>query len=181
MTKSHSPFTLVLKELWDFVVGGFRYSPPSTYAPVRLIPGQHYGATDTDTSRIRLLLTGQYTEGMLVRPLQPSEVATFMLREYGYAVPDVALAWLPGQWHMKLKGASDVHVSVLPKAETVIEYFDADGVGHLGVVTNVAADENITFVTIDTERPGVLQTKTAEKTTWQALGPVFTKLPKPLV
>lgn len=178
MLQVDSPVRQVLEDLWQFVRAGFHYhEPASLITPTELGPEHYYGPNSQETQRIRLLLSGYYTEASTKRPLQPSEYVVWRLRAEGRNVATEALAWLPGQWRSKLKGAPQTHIGILPKVTAVIEYFDADGIGRLGVVTAVTSEESLTIAGVGLERSGVLSTRTLTKSEWQAYGPVFISLP----
>jgi hypothetical protein len=179
MTESMQAIKDVLHELWQFVRSGFSYQSPQTITTsVELREGNLYTALDPTTTRLRLLVSDLYTEQMIKRPLQASEYALFTLLKRDYEVPKEVLTWQPGQWHMKLKGRTGIHIGVLPKVESVMEFFDSDGAGHLGLVTTVSDEESITLESIGMHEPGVFETHIIPKQSWQTFGPVFTSFSK---
>lgn len=169
----------VLHDLWRFTSAGFSYRPLHT---TDVLDGFHEGARYAEdnrwTTQTRLMLSGLYTEQQIKRPLQPGEYAMAKLQEKGYHVPKEALTWLPGQWHMKLKGQAGVHIGVSPKVGAVMEFFDADSNGRLGLVSYVSREESITLESIGMHESGVFETHVIPKASWQALGPVFTSFTK---
>lgn len=179
MTKAKHPVIEVLEDLWNFVRSGFSYQGHNGfYGNIGFQDGQCYAAGDPVTVRTRLLATGEFSDATIGRPLQPSEYVVLWLRQSQFEVSSDALHWLPGQWHMKLKGQRDVHVSVVPKAGAVFEYFDGDGHGHLGVVERVGVDQSIALTGIGLREEGAYAACTLDKSSWQALGPVFTTVAK---
>lgn len=169
--------TAVLHDLWHFVRNGFNYVPEqdkSVFAPVTLKTGHEYHWSDSETARIRLLLTEAYSDIDVVRSLQPSEYVAFVLREHDVQVPSDAKHWLAGYWHQKLKGTSGVHVSVVPTTGSVMEYFDENQDGVIGFVISVDDEESITFGSVGLYHAGVYEEHHIPKTVWHELRPVFT-------
>lgn len=166
----------VTKELWQFVLQGFNYHERESageYTPVQLKSGVPYTADHEVTSKIRLLLTGEYTEVDILRPLQPSEYIAFLLSERAVVLPKQAKHWIPGSWHTNVKGTKDVHVSVAPTEGSVMEYFDEKHDGKLGIVTEVQNDSTITFQSLGLYTEGEVEIHELPKTVWQELRPVF--------
>lgn len=166
----------VVNELWHFVLNGFSYAERESthsYVPVHFEAGVSYGAGHSVTTKVRLLLTGEYSEVDILRPLQPSEYISFLLSERAVVLPKPAKHWLPGSWHTNVKGAPDVHVSVVPTEGSVMEYFDDNHDGQLGIVTEVTDDLVVTFQSLGLYNEGEVEVHELPKTVWQELRPVF--------
>jgi hypothetical protein len=175
----NTAFIEVVQDLWRFVIAGFRYqNTGNDFAPLQFEPGNIYGPKDESTIKARLLLTGMYDERELSKPLQSSEYVTLWMREHGYHVDQAAHRWLPGQWHMKLKGLPGVHIGIKPKPASIFEFFDTESMGHLGVVVEIDNDDTITVTSIGMESTGIFETHHIPKERWQSFGAVFTTLPK---
>lgn len=163
----------VLKELWQFVRGEeVESSGESMFMPVHIETGIYYGPASVMTAKLRLLLTQNFSETEMARPLQPSEYVAFVLQEAGVELPVEAKHWLAGYWHTNLKGSTGVHISVAPSKGSVMEYVDENQNGKIGIVSDVQGDE-ITFASVGLYKEGEYESHTLPASVWHELRPVF--------
>jgi hypothetical protein len=167
----------VMHDLWKFVLAGFKYTSGERnlldFSPITFEDGAYYGAYNKDTTTTRLLLTRQYSRIDALQPLQPSEYVAFSLQEQKIRVTEDAKHWLPGYWHKNLKGQANVHISVNPSQGAVIEYFDENQDGKIGIVKKLYEDDTIIFTSVGLYTDGVYEEHTVSKAVWHELRPVF--------
>lgn len=170
----------VLHDLWRFVQNGFStdQSESAVQGAITLQQAVYYGPQRPETNILRLLLENAYTEAEIVRPLQPSEYVTYQLRTTGRINQAETKRWSPGEWHVRLKGKTGVHIGVVPMVDTVIEFVtDADD-AVVGYVLDVLDDETITFGVVGYSQPGVYEELTLTTAQWHELRPVFVSIMK---
>lgn len=169
--------TAVVHDLWHFVLAGFKYNTVEhdilSFEPITFEDGTYYGAYHKDTTSARLLLTRHYSRIDILQPLLPSEYAAFALQEQKVRVTEDAKHWLPGYWHKNLKGQPNVHISVSPSQGAVMEYFDSNQDGKIGIIKKLHEDETIVFTSVGLYADGVYEEHTVPRSVWHELRPVF--------
>jgi hypothetical protein len=131
-------------------------------------------ATSEATKRLRALIADAFGGERALLPLQPEEYVYYRLQERGLDIPVIATRpRRAGSWQKLFAGIRGVHIGVRPKTGAIMEYIDADEVGHLAYVEAVFPDESLSCSEIGDPEEGFYSERVLEKEAWQALAPVF--------
>jgi hypothetical protein len=132
------------------------------------------GPSSTNTQRLRSIIEDEFAAVALELPLQAEEYVYYRLLTVGVVPPRVETRpRMAGSWQRIYRGLSGVRIGVRPKTNAVMEYADAQGVGHLAYVEAVFPDESITVSEIGSPEPGYFNERTLDKTAWQELQAIF--------
>jgi hypothetical protein len=131
-------------------------------------------AASEATQRLRGLIQDAFGGERAHVPLQSEEYVYFRLLERGLDLPSIAARpRRAGLWHKLFAGIRGVHIGVRPKTGAVMEYTDADEVGHLAYVEAVFPDESVSLTEIGNPEESFYSERVLTKDAWQALAPVF--------
>jgi surface antigen len=72
-----------------------------------------------------------------------------------------------------LRGTPGIHIGIMPKTGSIMEYMLQNDIGHLAYVEAVFPDERITLSEVNNPDHGIYNERTLTKEEWQALNPVF--------
>lgn len=139
----------------------------------RFSVGSVYDAEHESTRKVRAYIDDEFhcTEPAL--PLTAAEYATYRLKR-----TQRVIHWpqrrprLPGQWQVILRGNSSVHLGVIPKTASLMEYIEEDQ-GYLLYVEAVFPDKSIQVSAVDYEGQGVYSESVLPKEVWRELRPIF--------
>lgn len=135
---------------------------------------EYCGPEDRNTVRLRAIIDDEFNAGRAGLPITTEEYVTYRLTKDGLKLPDVPdRPRLAGDWKLYFRGQLGVHVTVRPKARSVMEYMAEDGGGQLAYVEAVFPDESITISEFGIPEDGYFNERTIAKEAWQALAPVF--------
>jgi hypothetical protein len=135
--------------------------------------GQTYLEENPETHKLRLCLNDMFGGKEASLPLCDAEYVTYKLYKKG-----VAINWstqrprIAGTWQQKLRGHTGVHIGIVPKTMSVMEYL-SDGIGHLCYVESVFPDESIKVSSIGLILEGQFTQAMMQKDEWKELRPVF--------
>lgn len=141
--------------------------------PEFVIGGENV-AHDPNTVHIRAMLGDMFAAARAELPLQAGEYVTYKLLK-----KNIRIAWpevrprTPGRWHQILRGVPNVHIGVMPKAGSIIEYVQEDDVGHVAYVESVLPDDTIALSEANYPDSGKYNERTLTKEEWKELRPVF--------
>jgi hypothetical protein len=139
------------------------------------IPGEENSVDHPNTARVRALLDDEFGLAHSEFPLQAGEYVLYKLWRRGLTIPwpkgDVPRT--PGMWHTLLRGGEGIHMSVAPRAGSLMEYTEAQGIGHVAYVEAVFPDGMIAISEANHPHAGIYSERTLAKDVWQALRPVF--------
>ena len=136
--------------------------------------GKIYEADNDAVEKLRLLIDDTFCAGDIGLPLQSGEWVTYRLREQNRLIPwPVMHGRLPGDWQILLKGVPGVHIGVIPKAETIMEWRGEDGIGRVAYVEKVSHEQILTITIAGLEEPGKFEEKSLSEPVWKELRPVF--------
>jgi hypothetical protein len=133
-----------------------------------------YTNDNPEVKKIRLLLKDTFQAGSLKLPLQAGEWVLYCLREQQRTI-----AWPhtygrePGTWRLLLRGVRGIHSTIVPKSDTIMEWFADDGVGRLAYVERVSPELSITISVVGLMESGMFETKIFTESEWRELRPVF--------
>ena len=148
-----------------------------TSAVVDVLPrftvGSVYDANDQQTKKLRAYIDDMFSCVAIDLPLTSAEYVTYRL-----ARSRRSINWgeerprLPGSWQSLLRGRQGIHMGVVPKTGSVMEYILEDQ-GNLLYVEAVFPDESIQLSAIDHEGLGVYSEVVLAKEVWRELRPIF--------
>lgn len=139
-----------------------------------LIIGERYTYDTEATKKIRTLIHDMFWGGRFLLALQAGEYIM-----YRVFADNRDLAWrqerprLPGMWQRLLKGVSGIHMSVTPKTDSIMEWIDEAGEGHLAYVDSVAPDNTLMVAAVGVTEPGVFTESVMTEAMWREFRPVF--------
>lgn len=128
----------------------------------------------TNTLRVRAILNDIFSVGNSELPLQDGEYILYRLWKRG-----ISVRWsdtrprIPGLWHKILKGADNIHIGVVPRVGSVMEYILHDDIGHLAYVDAVFPDNTIGISEVNYPDSGIYNERTLTKEEWKELRPIF--------
>lgn len=141
-------------------------------APV-FTAGERYDAHSEETQKLRRYIKDAFLGGEIGADLCDVEYAMYRLRQKG-----IAVSWRPerprtaGTWQKKLRGVPSVHIGIVPRTDSVMEYLEEDR-GHVLFVEAVYPDESINVSAFGMEEEGVYTEAVWEKETYREFRPVF--------
>lgn len=138
------------------------------------IIGKENLADDANTIQVRAMLGDPFNAAQSDFPLQAGEYVLYKLKEKGRTI-----VWpptrprTPGRWHSILGGVPRIHIGVVPKVRSIMEYVHDDDSGHLAYVEDVRSDETISVSEADHPDSGKYNERLLTKEEWKELRPVF--------
>jgi hypothetical protein len=136
--------------------------------------GEENHADSPNTAHVRAILGDTFGLSRSSFPLQAGEYVLYRLWRKG-----VHPSWpgtrprVPGLWHALLKGTQGVHVGVVPKSGSVIEYMMNNEAGHVAYVEAVFPDDTITISEANYPDFGIYNERELTMAEWKELKPVF--------
>lgn len=141
------------------------------------IVGKENEVDDPNTIRLRAIINDMFGGTYIEYPLQAGEYVMYRLLQRG-----VQVAWpperprVPGRWHHILRGVAGVHIGVVPKTGSVMEYMMQNEMGHVAYVDAVSPDGTITISETNYPDRGVYNERVLKRESWIELHPVFIEL-----
>lgn len=138
--------------------------------------GVMYDASNKETQKLRLYINDQFAGAKADVVLTDAEYVTYKLAKKELQIPwDGGHPRIAGTWQKKLRGMHGVHMGIVPKTDTVMEYV-VDDVGHLAYVEAVFSDESIKISSIGMFDEGMFSDGMMQKAEWIELRPVFIEI-----
>lgn len=140
------------------------------------VQGEENSVDHPNTARVRALIDDEFGLAHSEFPLQAGEYVLYKLLRRGLSIPwpdDNSLPRTPGSWHTILRGMSGIHISVAPRAGSLMEYTEEQGIGHLAYVEAVFPDGTIIVSEANHPHAGIYSERTLSKEEWRSLRPVF--------
>ena len=136
--------------------------------------GQEHSVDHPHTAQVRAILGNEFGVGRSEFPLQSGEYVVYKLWRKGIRIqwPDIRPR-VPGLWHTILKGLPQVHMGVMPKVGTVMEYMLDTDVGHVAYVEAVFPDDTISISEVNFPDSGIYNERILTKEEWKSLKPIF--------
>ena len=136
--------------------------------------GEEQSVDHPNTARVRTVLGDIFGLQRSNFPLQAGEYILYQLWKKGiYITWNEVRPRVPGLWHKILKGTRGVHVGVVPKVGSIMEYMLHDDMGHLAYVEAVFPDDTITISECNFPDSGIYNERELLKEEWKAVKPVF--------
>lgn len=136
--------------------------------------GEEQSVDHPNTARVRTVLGDIFGLQRSNFPLQAGEYVLYQLWKKGiYITWNEVRPRVPGLWHKILKGTHGVHIGVVPKSGSIMEYMLHDDIGHLAYVEAVFPDETITLSESNFPDSGMYNERKLLKEEWKAVKPVF--------
>lgn len=140
----------------------------------KLTIGTRYDASHTETIKLRTAINDEFHAHALELDLQDVEYAVYRLKQKNRTIRwSTVRPRLAGTWHELLKGAQGIHIGVAPAVDTVMEYVNEEGVGHVAVVEAVFPGDVIHLSEVGHPEEGIYNERTLEHEEWRELRPVF--------
>jgi len=137
-------------------------------------PGNTYLADDEAVKKLRILINDTFYASELALPLQAGEWVVYRLREQNRIIPwTVTHGRIPGDWQVLLKGVPGIHIGIMPKTDSIMEWRGDDGIGRVAYVEKVAPDQTLTISIAGYETAGCFEERVLLETLWRELRPVF--------
>lgn len=136
--------------------------------------GEEQSVDHPNTARVRTVLGDIFGLQRSNFPLQAGEYILYKLWKKG-----ISITWnevrprVPGLWHKILKGTRGIHVGVVPKVGSIMEYMLHDDIGHLAYVEAVFPDDTIIISESNFPDSGIYNERELLKEEWKAVKPVF--------
>lgn len=139
-----------------------------------LIIGVENEGDSPNTTHIRAMLGDPFGVGRADFPLQSGEYVLYKLweKEHHIEWPDTRPR-TPGLWHKILRGVPRVHIGVMPKVGSIMEFIHEDDYGHLAYVDAVFPDNTISISEANYPDAGRYNERIFTKEEWKELRPVF--------
>ncbi len=145
---------------------------------VRVFPeftiGEEYSVDHPATAQVRSIINDPFGLSHSEFGLQAGEYVVYRLWRKGIYIdwPDIRPR-TPGLWHVILKGVPRIHIGVLPKVGSIMEYVFENEVGHLAYVEAVFPDNTISLSEVNYPDSGKYNEREVTKEAWKELKPVF--------
>jgi hypothetical protein len=195
-------FFSVLHDLWRFFwriesSSSTELAVPSTKAVAITEPVPSNRPITLDTQRqsivqlqVGVLYTDESVETILIRNqlkaydehlvqsgnLTVIEWLLYKIHLQNKSIALLALRISPlGLWHQTVKGLPDVKVGIEPATSALVEWFDEQRQGQVGMIERVSPDNTITVRTVSAVPSGTCTELVFTESVWKELGPVFTR------
>lgn len=132
-----------------------------------------YEAQDPETIKLRACIGDSFGGARAGIPLTGAEYVTYKLYKKKRVIewqPDGPR--IPGTWQVRLRGQHGVHMSVLPKTDSIMEYI-VDDTGYLAYVEAVFPDKSIKVSQVGIPDDGQYTERTMMLEEYRELRPVF--------
>lgn len=136
--------------------------------------GELYDSFSSETVKLRTLIDDAFHAAPLASVLQDVEYVSYMLHK-----KDLTINWshsrprIAGTWQRLLKGVPGVHIGVIPKSGSIMEYVHENNTGHVAYVHSVYPDNALTLSEVGYPSEGIYNERTLSKEEWRELRPVF--------
>lgn len=139
--------------------------------------GQEHSVDHPNTAHVRAIIGDVFGASRAEYPLQAGEYVLYKLWRKGMHIiwPHIRPR-VPGLWHTILKGVPRIHMGVMPKTGSVMEYMMSDEVGHVAYVEAVFPDDTITISEVNFPDSGIYNERSLLKEEWKSLKPVFIQI-----
>ncbi len=140
----------------------------------KFVVGQENGVDAENTARVRSLIGDPFGLGYSEFNLQAGEYILYRLwkRSFNITWPETRPR-VPGLWHKILRGVPRIHIGVIPKVGGIMEYVDANEIGHLSYIETVFPDDTIVLSEVNYPDSGIYNERELSKAEWKELRPVF--------
>ncbi len=146
----------------------------AAYVYPEFIIGEENGPDDPNTVRIRAMFNDTFGGGMMQFPLQAGEYILYKLKRKGLDIAwPVTRSRVPGRWHGILKGVPGIHMGIIPKTGSIMEWVWNETIGHLAYVEAVFPDETIHLSEANFPDRGIYNERIMTREEWRELRPVF--------
>ncbi|MFM2381285.1 MAG: hypothetical protein RLZZ76_52 [Candidatus Parcubacteria bacterium] len=138
-----------------------------------LAPEAAYTHDHKEVQKLRLCIGDEFSGERSGLLLQDTEFVTYRQGRRGRKIP-----WtgerprVAGEWQRLLRGKQGVHMSIVPKEGTIMEY-TSDEEGHLAFVEAVFPDQSISISSVGLMSEGEYTQAVLTHDTWKELRPVF--------
>lgn len=136
--------------------------------------GVWYGSEHLVTKQVRKLINDNFFAGSAGLPLQPAEFVSAVLLEDKRSIKwPMATGRTPGRWHQLLRGLLGVHIVVYPVTDSIMEWIDDEGVGHLAYVREVHPDKTLKIEGIGILEEEIFESVFLPEALWREWRPIF--------
>lgn len=136
--------------------------------------GKWYAADDEMTVRTRELIADEFFAGGATLPLQSVEyIAVELKRDNRQISWEQKTNRVPGSWHQLLRGQFGIHIVVYPVTDSVMEWTDEAGVGHVAYVREVRPDKTLRIEGIGILEIDRFESVVLPESLWREWRPVF--------
>jgi hypothetical protein len=145
---------------------------------IRIFPeftiGEENLVDHPNTVHVRAIINDVFGLGRSEFALQAGEYVLYRLWKKGIHIvwPEIRPR-VPGLWHKILKGSPQVHIGVIPKIGSIMEYMITPEIGHLALVEALFPDDTITISEANFPDMGIYNERVLTKEEWKELHPVF--------
>ena len=132
-----------------------------------------YNAEHPETIKLRACIDDEFGGARGVHPLSAAEYIHYKLKQKQRLIDwgDIRMR-IPGTWQRKLRGGFGIHMGIISKTESVMEYV-MDDVGHLAFVEAVFPDGSIKITEIGKLDDHAYTETVLTPDQWKELRPVF--------
>lgn len=132
-----------------------------------------YAHEHPETKKLRRIISDTFYGEQSLLPLTDVEFVTYRLGESGKRIPwSFERPRVSGTWQRLLRGKEGIHITIVPKAGSVMEYTHED-IGHVAYVESVFPDESIAIASVGLINEGEYTTTVLTHDVWRELRPVF--------
>lgn len=137
------------------------------------IEGNGYEADNAETIKLRVSIDDSFNAAVSGLPLYDVEYVLYTLHRKNISIPwPSTRPRVGGSWQKILRGKDGIHIGIIPKIGSVMEYVVED-MGHVCYVEAVFKDETIKIRGIGLLEESMFSVVTMDKEQWRELRPVF--------
>lgn len=132
-----------------------------------------YDAHHAETIKLRAAIGDEFGGARADLPLSAAEFVTYKLQQHKLKInwntdsPRVA-----GSWQFKLKGVNGIHMTVIPKTHTIMEY-SLEDIGYLAFVEAVFPDSSVKITQVGFPEDGYYREVILTQEEYREFRPVF--------
>ncbi|OGG87992.1 hypothetical protein A2592_01045 [Candidatus Kaiserbacteria bacterium RIFOXYD1_FULL_42_15] len=139
-----------------------------------LISGMVYDCGADETKKIRVLISDIFNAGRFSLSLQPGEYILYRLMTDNRQIVWTSIRpRTPGTWQQILRGKNGIHMSVSPKADSIMEWVNESGEGYLAYVEFVSPENTLALTSVGLTEIGIFTELVMAESVWRELRPVF--------
>lgn len=140
----------------------------------RFLTGATYCTADTETKKLRRLLTDESLGTALQLPLQPTEFVIWKIQNVTQLhIWNAERPRLQGDWQKIFRDSRGISIGIEPKTSSVLEYHTDTGEGKIAFVTSVHPDRSVVIQSVGREVEGQYLEETLSVDVWREWRPVF--------
>jgi len=139
----------------------------------QFVNGNDYTAHNVETIKLRALIADEFSGARAGLSLTSAEYVFYRLLQNNKFIKwQQNSSRIPGTWQQKLRGQSNIHISISPQPLAVMEYI-VDDIGQLAFIESVFDDYRITISEVGWPKEGIYRKTILTQNEYRELQSIF--------